>query len=192
VGLPPGAADNDRDFASARIRQVDVIDTLDIAILHRAGKITPGESIVTERHSVDFLVNGLSLFAATKADERGLCGCFWAAGTDARLKAYNQNVAEQLTFARPTWVQEINGTVECRVMLFVCPECGDLGCGAITADIARDGDLVVWSRFGHQYTKQLVMSDGPWSDDFASYESIGPFRFAWDAYKAVIQRAAAV
>jgi len=35
-----------------------------------------------------------------------------------------------------------------RVELYVCRECGDLGCGALTAAIERCGQLVRWSRFG--------------------------------------------
>jgi len=146
---------------------------------------------VTERYSVDFLINGRSLFLATQADKLDLCGSFLVAGTNARIKDINRQVAEQFLFEHPTWVQEINKTPERRVMLFVCPVCGDLGCGAITVEIVRDGDLVVWSRFGHQYMSWQI-TDGAWCDDFDSYKSIGPFRFAWDAYKAVIHRAASV
>jgi len=167
-----------------------VIDTLDIAILHRPGE-APGGGRVSERYSVDFLVNGRSLFLATQADKLDLCGGFLVAGNDTRIKDINRQVAEQFLFERPTWVQEINRTPERRVMLFVCSECGDLGCGAITVEIALDGDLVVWSRFGHQYMSWQV-TDGTWCDDFESYKSVGPFRFDWDAYKAVIHRAAAV
>jgi hypothetical protein len=148
-----------------------VTDTLDIAILHRPGETGPN-GIKHERYSVDFLVNGRSLFQATKADKLDLCGCFLVAGTDARRKVFNQEVVEQFTFSRPTSVQAINGTTERRVMLFVCAECGDLGCGAITVEIARDGDLVVWSRFGHQYMSWQV-ADGAWCDDFDSYKPIG-------------------
>ncbi len=53
-------------------------DRLDVAMRYRPanrdirGKIIAG----TERHSVDFVVNGLSLFAATGADAMDMCGCF--------------------------------------------------------------------------------------------------------------------
>lgn len=180
------------DISSA-IRQATatVIDTLNIAILHRPRKRGP-DTIVTERYSVDFLVKGMSLFATTKAGERDMAGCFWVAEHDAPIKTHNQELAEQFTFERPaTEIREMGGTIERhRVMLFVSPECGDLGCGAITANIAPDGNLVVRSRFGYQNNCQDA--DGMNWDDFDSYKSIGPFRFAWDAYKAIIRRAAAV
>jgi hypothetical protein len=180
---------------TAMIVETGVTDTLDIALLHRPGETTP-TGIKHERYSVDFLVNGVSLFEATKAAmEAGatrtgeMAGCFWVSGDNASIKAHNQALAEEFTFARPTAIREMDGCIERhRVMLFVCPACGDLGCGAITADIERDGDLVVWSRFGYQNDWQN--EDGTNWDDFESYKSTGPFRFAWDAYKEVIYRAA--
>ena len=166
-----------------------MIDELDIAILHRPGETGPG-GIKHERHSVDFLVNGMSLFKATKAGEHDLSGCFWVAAGDPSIKVHNEAMAEQLTFARAAAIREMDGPIERhRVMLFVCSECADLGCGAITVEIARDGDLAVWSRFAYQNNWQN--EDGTNWDDFASYKSIGPFRFAWESYKGVIDRAAA-
>jgi len=35
-----------------------------------------------------------------------------------------------------------------RVALYVCPECGDLGCGAVTALVERANDDVVWRDLG--------------------------------------------
>ncbi len=37
-----------------------------------------------------------------------------------------------------------------RVLLFVCPECGDIGCGAITVRITRSGSDVIWSDFARE------------------------------------------
>ncbi len=35
-----------------------------------------------------------------------------------------------------------------RCELFVCPECGDLGCGCVSCAVSRDGEYVVWSDLG--------------------------------------------
>lgn len=35
-----------------------------------------------------------------------------------------------------------------RCELFVCPECGDLGCGCVSCVAERDGEHVVWSELG--------------------------------------------
>ncbi|WP_054028801.1 hypothetical protein [Bacillus sp. FJAT-28004] len=32
-----------------------------------------------------------------------------------------------------------------RYFLFVCPMCADLGCGAITVSIRREGENIIWS-----------------------------------------------
>ncbi|MBB2986097.1 hypothetical protein [Terracoccus luteus] len=37
-----------------------------------------------------------------------------------------------------------------RVSLYTCPECGDLGCGAVTARLIFDADVVTWQAIGHQ------------------------------------------
>jgi len=37
-----------------------------------------------------------------------------------------------------------------RVPLYICPKCGDLGCGGITAVIEQTADTVVWRDFGYQ------------------------------------------
>jgi hypothetical protein len=34
--------------------------------------------------------------------------------------------------------------------MYVCAECGDLGCGAVTAAVEVGDDKVVWRDFGYQ------------------------------------------
>jgi hypothetical protein len=37
-----------------------------------------------------------------------------------------------------------------RVMIYVCPDCGDIGCGAITAAILDLGTKIVWRDFAYE------------------------------------------
>jgi hypothetical protein len=37
-----------------------------------------------------------------------------------------------------------------RFALYVCPECGELGCGAVTAVIEKIDDKIIWRDFGFQ------------------------------------------
>ncbi len=37
-----------------------------------------------------------------------------------------------------------------RVPIFVCPECADYGCGAVTAAVTKDGDFIIWDSFAHE------------------------------------------
>lgn len=54
-----------------------------------------------------------------------------------------------------------------RVSLYACPECGDLGCGAITATVTLELDIVTWRAIGIQtdYEKEIFPLDGV--DDYA-------------------------
>ncbi len=69
-----------------------------------------------------------------------------------------------------------------RNSIFACP-CGDLGCGAISAVIRRDGMLVHWESLG--VSNDLGIDDGsPWLFDRPS-----SFSFDWQQYcDAVRQR----
>lgn len=70
-----------------------------------------------------------------------------------------------------------------RTALYVCPEDGDLHCGAITAVLERDGDTVVWRDFGYETGLDL---DPPELDQLG-LDHLGPFRFAWTDYEAALR-----
>ena len=68
-----------------------------------------------------------------------------------------------------------------RYCLYVCPECVDLGCGAVTAVIDRVGYSIVWRDFGIQND----IDDSILSDDF---KGTGPFTFnATDYFNEIIK-----
>ena len=68
-----------------------------------------------------------------------------------------------------------------RVPLYVCAECGDLACGAVTAIIDRTLDTVTWRDFGYQNNYETFertnVADG-----------VGPFIFDRASYDAVLQQ----
>ena len=37
-----------------------------------------------------------------------------------------------------------------RHLLFVCPECGDIGCGAITVEVEKTNEVYIWKNFAHE------------------------------------------
>jgi hypothetical protein len=62
--------------------------------------------------------------------------------------------------------------------LYDCPLCGDLGCGAVSARIDRDGRHIVWREFS-------------WRTDYEpepveTYPDLGPFRFDADQYTSAL------
>ncbi|MEU6818519.1 oxidoreductase [Streptomyces sp. NPDC046860] len=66
-----------------------------------------------------------------------------------------------------------------RFVLYDCPECADLGCGAVTAVIERDGEDFRWRDFAWQTGEQVDLErDG--------YHGTGPFRFHGPAYRAAL------
>ncbi|MDN0198648.1 oxidoreductase [Streptomyces sp. S.PNR 29] len=66
-----------------------------------------------------------------------------------------------------------------RYVIYGCPECEDLACGAVTAVIERDGDDVVWRDFAWQTGTRADL-------ELNGYHGIGPFRFHGAEYRAAL------
>ncbi len=85
------------------------------------------------------------------------------------LPAYAEiSLVRQLLLAEPS---ELGGG---RCQLYICPECGDIGCGAVTVAVAKTHDAFTWShlRFENNYDAGMT----------TPYEGVGPFRFAKHDY----------
>ena len=68
-----------------------------------------------------------------------------------------------------------------RTSILVCPECGSLSCGAVSAVIDRQGEIVRWRQLG--IANDLgIDGDGPWL-----FEKVRGFGFSWHAYKAALR-----
>ncbi|GAA3378375.1 oxidoreductase [Streptomyces sannanensis] len=66
-----------------------------------------------------------------------------------------------------------------RYIIYGCPECETLECGAVTAVIERSGDDVVWRDFAWQTDEHADL-------ELNGYHGIGPFRFRGDQYRAAL------
>ncbi len=66
--------------------------------------------------------------------------------------------------------------------IYVCPECGDLGCGAVSAVIEEIEGRIVWRDFGYEnnYDGNVLFED---------YREIGPFSFEKEEYAVAIKQA---
>jgi hypothetical protein len=62
-----------------------------------------------------------------------------------------------------------------RRSLFICAECGDLGCGAVSVLVTNVGDLFVWSDFGYENT---------YEEHISRYGEVGPFQFDRERYES--------
>ncbi|MGW2559266.1 oxidoreductase [Streptomyces sp. NPDC001514] len=68
-----------------------------------------------------------------------------------------------------------------RYVIYGCPECEMLACGAVTAVIERDSDDIVWRDFAWQTDETADLERG-------GYHGIGPFRFRGAEYRAELER----
>ncbi|WFU69580.1 hypothetical protein [Bradyrhizobium sp. CB2312] len=142
-------------------------DQIKIIALRRIGSTDPQK---LERHSFDFVVNGLSLFEATRAVEFDMCGSLSNPQFEREIaRRVNKRTSAMLTSDVPAGGH--------RVALFVCPECGGFACGAITAHVSRTARGVQWSAFAYEN-----------GSDAASQLDLGPFEFEWAAYLSEIER----
>ena len=146
------------------------MDTISIGNLFRKGTSENGMTR-KERHSVDFVVNGISLFVGLGAGKHDMCGRF-----SRETPEWNHDSARTFCLEGAADVGLEHG----RVMLFVCSECGDLACGAITCRIRKDGESYIWESFAYENGYDAGMTD------FASYSHMGPFRFSKEQYRKVI------
>ena len=67
--------------------------------------------------------------------------------------------------------------------IYVCPICGDLECGAITARIEREADEIVWRDFALSYPD---FEAGRWHHDTAAFTGIRTLRFVAREYRSAI------
>jgi hypothetical protein len=68
-----------------------------------------------------------------------------------------------------------------RISLYVCPECGDLGCGAVTAHVELGPETVTWAAFGMErgYDADNV--------ELAQFADVGPLHFDRTAYETLLR-----
>ncbi|MEV5610786.1 oxidoreductase [Streptomyces sp. NPDC052225] len=66
-----------------------------------------------------------------------------------------------------------------RYVIYGCPECEGLECGAVTAAIEKAGEDFVWRDFAWQTDEHADL-------ELNGYHGIGPFRFRGDAYRAAL------
>ncbi|HEY6377042.1 MAG TPA: hypothetical protein VIX90_16095 [Edaphobacter sp.] len=128
-----------------------------------------GPGVRSGRSFLDFVIDGLSLY-----DEIG-----WRSDLISTLWVSPPVPEEQQKAVRRLLGLEQGDLPGDRVSLYVCPECGDVGCGAITLKVEFAADEVIWSDFGYENNYEE-------SIDRVSYGSMGPFRFSRQAYEELM------
>ncbi|MBT2507953.1 oxidoreductase [Streptomyces sp. ISL-98] len=68
-----------------------------------------------------------------------------------------------------------------RYVIYGCPECESLECGAVTAVIEQAGEDFVWRDFAWQTNEDADL-------ELNGYHGIGPFRFRGEEYRAALEQ----
>ena len=149
-------------------------DMLSHILLKRQGASWSDGTSVKARISTDFVVNGKSLLQILVKSDGGhsdYMGRFVAGHPDI-----NQSAAKELLARMPSEVGDG------RSLLYLCPECGDIGCGAYAARVEHDGGNYVWLDFayvnGYEPPRTL--------------QTVGPFAFAALEYEHAIAAASSL
>jgi hypothetical protein len=149
------------------------VSKLQLIALVRPGETYPGGSWKTRREFLDFVVDGRSLFEElVRSRGTDLVSALWL---DKKSVEASVRAAQTLMLLRPSELP----TGRCSI--FICPECGDLGCGAVTAVIERQQTGYRWRDF--------VLQNDYEHDPVAEYNDVGPFSFDATDYESTLQGA---
>lgn len=119
----------------------------------------------SERDFLDFVINDVFLSEKFGDVVSGI-GCF------------RQSESEKTI--RRILLEEPADFPNNRRSLYICPECGDLGCGAVSIIIEQRENKIIWRDFGYENN---------YSNDIMEYEKIGSFIFDKKEYEKVLTRA---
>ena len=137
-------------------------------VLNLELRLREGGNGATPREYLDFVVDGEPLSKRIAGDLASCLGWF--------LPEENAKAIRRLL------LEESADLSNNRRSLYVCPECGDLGCGAVSVVIEAAGDRIIWRDFGFQnnYEDEVVSN---------VYAEVGPLIFNKAEYEAVIRSA---
>ncbi len=116
------------------------------------------------RKYVDFIVSGQPLSDIFQTNHEMISMLGWI--TDV---GYEGRIIKEFLKEEPAELE--TG----RTIIYGCSECGDIGCGAITAEILDLGDKIVWRDFGYENNYAGFSLE--------EYKHIGQFEFDKAEYK---------
>jgi len=93
-----------------------------------------------ERHYLDYIIAGQSLLEKLGLAHLDKISPFgWQTDKAYQWERLNDLALSQQAKQKPQ-----------RAILYVCPECGDIDCGVITAQVLDLGNRIVWKDFGYE------------------------------------------
>ena len=121
----------------------------------------------TQRDFLDFVVDGQPL-SELVGDQVACLGWF--------VPEENARAVRRLLLEEPADLPNNRRT------LYVCPECGDIGCGAVSVVVEKLGNRIIWRDFGFENSYENVI-------DRTGFGRFGPFTFDNRSYEQTIRRA---
>ena len=109
----------------------------------------------------EFDIDNQPLSAMLQVDLKELTGMFTPEGSDS---GYFVTQIAKYIGKMPTE----------RILLYVCSDCGDISCGALSAQISFTDEKVIWSDFAYENAIEIV----------ERYPEIGPYEFSRVEYSA--------
>ena len=144
--------------------------TFGLAPAMRAGGVLANGDYQVHRDFVDFIVDGRPLlFQLSDLDAVS------PLASDVPPAIFTEQVRSLLLEADPP-------LPDGRYVIYGCPECADLACGAVTAIIereGREGEDYVWRDFAWQTDEHVDL-------ELNGYHGIGPFRFHGAEYREAL------
>lgn len=144
---------------------------LELVPATRIGVKYPGGAYKSERHFLDFVIDGESLWEKVGRPRDLVSVICFEYASEETIRAVNQLLLTERAV--------IPGD---RRSLFICSECGGIGCGAVTASIVRKGQSIVWKDLGFEnnYEENIRLDE---------YKRIGPYTFEWKQYESALLQA---
>jgi hypothetical protein len=125
----------------------------------------------SNRDYLDFLIDGQSLASMLPARDRvGILGGSFP------------NTLLEVIYLRGLLLEHPAYLETGRFEVYVCPLCGDIGCGSITTEIKAVGDRVIWQHFA---TEVNYWFDHP-SEIFLEQYQLGPLEFDLKQYRQTL------
>lgn len=132
-------------------------------------------------NNVDKYSNGEVAFADLIIDGNSLYQMFCGCGYDVISclgwsfpHIQNDEISKLLLRNKPDFKGK-------RYAIYVCPLCGDLGCGAVSMKIERDSNIIIWKDFGFEDNLGIIKLQKE------NLKGIGPFYFNFDQYQSAIK-----
>jgi hypothetical protein len=139
------------------------VSTLELAFRQRPYVEIPGGSSQSERHFLDFVIDGHSLAETARYDLVSVLCKEWV--SEQREKSVRRLLGE-----------EAADFADDRRSLLVCAECGDIGCGAVSVIVDFSDETVLWRDFGYQNNYEPEIHG-------EHLKNLGPFEFNLSDYK---------